>query len=169
MKESSHSLVRRHACKIASLHFPGTNDDEQFSSPTDMNTVRSLALYTRYQNTLYKVFSIKEKFTIILYILLSLFCTVCTILNVVNTDISLLPYTKENLWKVGFAFARPKPLCAVMARSYRRTCFIVDTCVLTLFATEYPHLRLIISCKPPFGTNKLHVLSTRSAQWKFNL
>jgi hypothetical protein len=48
------------------------------------------------------------------------------------------------LWKVVFAYARRKPLYAVVARSYRRTRFIVNTCVLTPFTTEYRHLRLII-------------------------
>jgi len=68
--------------------------------------------------------------------LLSLFCTVCTTLNVVNTNISSLPYTNEDLWKVVFAYAKRKPLYAVVARSYRRTRFIVNTCVLTPFITE---------------------------------
>ena len=102
-------------------------------------------------------------------ILSSLFCTVCTTLNVVNTDISSLPYTNEDSWKVGFAYARRKPLYAVVARSYRRTRFIVNICVLTPFITEYHHLRLIIGCEPPFWANKLHVLWTRSTQWNFNL
>ena len=34
-------------------------------------------------------------------ILLSLFCTLCTSLNVVNTDMTSLPYANEDLWKVG--------------------------------------------------------------------
>jgi hypothetical protein len=63
----SKQTLRRQACKIASLHYPGTNDDEQFSSFTDMNTVRILAPYTRYQNKYYKDFSIKRNYTIIFY------------------------------------------------------------------------------------------------------
>jgi hypothetical protein len=102
-------------------------------------------------------------------VLLSLFCTVCTTLNVVNTDITSLPYVNEDLWKVGFAYARRRHLCAVVARSYRRTRFIVNTCVLTPCVTEYRPLRLIIGCEPPFGANKLHVLSTRSTQWNWSL
>jgi hypothetical protein len=101
-------------------------------------------------------------------ILLSLFCTVCTTLNVVNTYITSLPYMNEDLWKVVFAYARRKPLYAVMARSYRRTCRIVNTFILTPFTTEYRHLRLIISCEPPFGANKLHVLLTQSTQWNWS-
>jgi hypothetical protein len=99
--------------------------------------------------------------------LLSLFCTRCTTLNVVNIDRTSLPYANEDLWKIVFAYARRKPLCAVVAWSYRRTRFIVNTCVLhTLYnwispsATEH--------CDPPFGANKLHVLSTRSTQWNWS-
>jgi len=48
-----------------------------------------------------------------------------------------------------FAYARRKALCAVVARSYIRTRFIVNTCVLTPFITEYRPMRLSLVVNPP--------------------
>jgi hypothetical protein len=109
-------------------------------------------------------------------ILLSLFCTICTTLNVVSTDIISLPYTNKDLWKVVFAYAIRKPLYAIVAQSYRRTRFIVNTLQLNiaicnwllvvnplLERTNYTSCR----CRVPSGTEAMLLASvpTKDKGW----
>jgi hypothetical protein len=51
-------------------------------------------------------------------LLLSLFCTVCTTLNVVNTNLASLPYGNEDLWKVGLPM-QDTSLCVPLWLGFR--------------------------------------------------